>query len=267
MKQFRLNDQLHQLPTSWDELQERQVLALAPYLVGMPTAAAEQLEVLRILCPALKAKVLRKMAPEDVLTLLELTHWLWSAPMGKCPLSSFTLRGVEYLLWEPAFDNCVAIEYLMAEHYFRQFARKQPVAGALEQLVATLCRPRKQGLNERDPLWDGDRRERYNSKIAEARSRELKGLPVAIQIVVLQYYVASARAFHERYREIYRKPEPGQRQSSGGFGLLGILDDVAGEGLYGTFEQTCYTNVHTIFFHLLKAHRDAKAQRRQQPEE
>lgn len=262
MQQFRLNGKAHALPTSWADLAARQVLALAPYLVAVPTAPADRLAVLRILCPALTAQVLRRMAPEDVLTLVELTGWLWTAPMGKCPLGSFTRRGVEYLLWEPKFENCVAIEYLMAEHYFRQFAQRKPVAGALEQLVATLCRPRKAGLNERDPLWDGDRRERYNSKIAEARAREMQGVPVATKIVVLQYYVASARAFHAQYQEIYRKPEPGQRPS-GGFGLLGILDEVAGEGLYGTFEQTCYTNVHTLFFHLLKAHRDAKAQRRQ----
>lgn len=267
MKQFRLNGKPHQLPTTWAELSPRQVVALAPYLiVGQDPSAAQRLDVLSILCPALSRKVMRRLSDDDRLELVCLCDWIWSAPMATCPLPGFELQGEEYLLWEPAFENCVAIEYLMAETQFKLFARPKPAPGALELLLATLCRPRKAGLNERDPHWDGDRRERYNSKVAELRAKDFERVPVATKIVVLQYYIASTRAFHERYRELYDRPQPGQArpQGSGGFGLLGILDDVATEGVFGTFEQTCYSNVHTLFFHLLKGHREAKEQRRQQ---
>lgn len=263
MKQFRLNGKPYSLPTTWADLTPKQVVALGPYLLIEPGAAG-RLAVLRILSPVLTPKVLKRLSEDDRLTLVIETDWLWSAPMAKCPLESFKHAGTEYLLWEPGFENCVAIEYLMAETQFKLFARAKPAPGALELLLATLCRPRKAGLNERDPHWDGDRRERYNNKVAEARAKELAPLPLATKMVVLQYYVASARGFHERYRELYSKPEGGKgRAVASNFGLLGILDDVATEGVFGTFEQACYTQVNTVFFHLLKGHRDAKAQREQ----
>jgi hypothetical protein len=264
MKQYWLNEQTHQMPQAWRELSDKQVLRLAPYLYADRSDAHSRLAVLKILQPQLKEKTLRRMSPEDVLALTNLTEWIWSAPMDQCPVTCFEHQKVRYLLPEPVFENCVAIEYLMANHHFRQFARPKPAAGALELLVATLCRPEKKDLDVLDPEWDGDRRQKYNSKVTELRAKELATLPVATKIVVLQYYVASQRAFHERYKELYKKKKPGERQASAGdFGLLGVVHDVAGEGLFGDFERTCLTNVHTLFFHLLKGHREAKAQRRE----
>ncbi|HEX8349094.1 MAG TPA: hypothetical protein VF598_03965 [Hymenobacter sp.] len=263
MKQYWLNSKAHQLPQAWSEVNDKQVLQLAPYLHTDVSTPAARLAVLCILQPHLTQKVLRRMSPEDVLALARLTEWVWSAPMDTCPVTEFEHKSVRYLLPEPVFESSSAIEYLMADHHFRQFARKQPVAGALEQLLATLCRPEKKDLDVLDPEWDGDRRQKYNAKVVELRAKELATLPVATKIVVLQYYVASQRAFHARYKELYKQQNRNEKKSGADFGLLGVVHDVAREGLFGDFERTCLINVHTLFFHLLKTHREAKEARRE----
>ena len=59
--------------------------------------------------------------------------------------------------------------------------------------MATLCRPLRADLAavQRDPLWDGMRRERYNAKLAEGRAVELADAPLGVKIVVLHHFLAA----------------------------------------------------------------------------
>ena len=180
--------------------------------------------------------------------------------MDACAVPSFDYNGQTYWLPGPVLDNVVGIEYVSAEHHFKAFAKANPTPGALDSLIATICRPAKKGLDESDPDWDGDVREKYNSKIAERRAVEFKKLPFPTKQLVLQYFIGADTAFHKRYQELYTtnagSTAGGGRAAS--FGTLGILDALAVEGVFGTFDQVCFTPVHTLFFHLLKAKRDAK---------
>lgn len=266
MKQFRLNDRPFSLPTAWAELTAAQVLAVAPYLYAEPTSGPARLAVLRAVCPVPR-KLLGKLTADQVWQLTEELTWIWRQELGACAVEQFTHRGRTYRLPEANLADVVAVEYAMATVYFRAFAHPQrPSAKALDQLVATLCRPVRADLNEADPHWDGQRRERYNGKLAEARAAELATLPVATKIVVLQLFLAGQRFIHRAYHELYRKGSaPAQRGAatapSDGTELLELLADLAERGTYGTYEQAAYTSVHTIFFNLAR-----QAKRRREAE-
>lgn len=254
--EFKILTQKFSLPEKWADLSAAQLRTIAPYLLQPLDDYVMRVKVLLLLAPVLSHKRLRQMGQSDSEFLVRQLEWIWTTPMDACPILSFEWEGVEYWLPDPVFDNLVGIEFVSAEFHFKQFAREKPVPGALDALLATICRPAKKGLDETDPEWDGDKREKYNSKIAERRALHFKKLPLPIKQLVLQFFIGADRAFHARYQELYKAPSGGGKGKQNSFGTLGILDALAVEGVFGTFEQVCFTNVHTLFFHLLKAKRD-----------
>jgi hypothetical protein len=125
-------------------------------------------------------------------------------------ITEFRHRSTTYALPEPRLLDAKTIEYVMAQIYFHQFAHPQrPPPAALGQLVATRCRPLRADLQhvQRDPLWNGIRRERYNAKRAKGRATELADAPLGVKIMVLHYFLAAQRFIHRNYKEVLKKAE------------------------------------------------------------
>lgn len=265
MIRFRLDGRAHFLPAGWGELTGPQLLAAAPHLAADSVAA--RLAVVRAWCPKLRDKDVRRLTSDQLWDVLCLVGWAWQ--LEESAVAQFEHRGRVYLLPEPQLLDAVLVEYAMASVYFHLFAKPTaPQPRALDQLVATLCRPAAAGIDENDPQWDGQRREKYNGKLAEARARELANLPLALKIVVLHRFLAAERFIHRNYADLYKKPEPAgegpapkPRPAGDGTQALEVLADLAEQGTYGTYEQASYTRLHTVFFNLAK-----KARRRREAE-
>ncbi|MBF9239453.1 hypothetical protein I2I05_18820 [Hymenobacter sp. BT683] len=268
MIRFRLDERPYFLPERYGELTARQLLAAAPHLVHDSVAA--RLAIVRAWCPQLKDKQLRRLTSEQLWDLVSLVGWVWKEELDASALPSFKHRGRVYLLPEANLTDAVLVEYAMATLFFHHFARpRQPQPRALDQLVATLCRPAAVGIDENDPRWDGQRRERYHGKIAEARAVELADLPLGHKVVVLHHFLKAQRFVHRAYADLYKKPEPAgegpapKAQPKGdGTEVLEMLAELAERGTYGTYEQVAYTSLHTAFFNLAKqARRRREAER------
>lgn len=265
---FRLDGRPHRVPQTWAELTGPQLLGAAAHLAR--DTAAGRLAVLRAWCPKLRTKDLRRLTVDQLADLLALVGWAWAQPLETGAVTEFDHRGRTYRLPEPNLADGVAIEYAMATVFFYHFARpQQPSLRALDQLVATLCRPVRADLaTVRElPAWDGQTRERYNAKLAESRALELADAPLGVKIVVLHHYLAAQKFVHHAYRDLFKKVEPPQGPHAGppkvgdGTEMLELLADLAERGLYGTYEQVAHTALHTVLFNLAK-----QARRRREAE-
>lgn len=271
MQTFRLDGRPHQVPGGWGELTSAQFFAAAPYLSQDTVAARHQ--VLRDWCPRLRDKDVRKLTAEQLWDVLTLVGWAWHTELETQGVTEFTHRGRTYQLPEPQLRDAVAIEYAMATVFFHSFAHPQrPQLAALDQLVATLCRPLRPDLAalQETPEWDGQRREKYNGKLAEARAKELADAPLGVKIVVLHHFLSAQRFIHRAYKDLFKKLEtaphtgpgkPPPPRHSDGTELLELLADLAERGLYGTYEQVAHTSLHTVLFNLAK-----QARRRREAE-
>ena len=269
MLSFRLDGRPHQVPGGWDELTPAQFFAAAPHLATDSVAA--RLAVLRAWCPRLRTKDVRRLTPDQLWDACTLVSWAWTKELNTSGVREFMHWGRAYALPEPQLADAVAIEYAMAQIYFRQFAHPQrPQAAALDQLVATLCRPLRPDLAQlrQDPAWDGQAREKYNAKLAEARALELADAPLGVKIVVLHHFLAAQRFIHRGYKELFKKVEepapggpgkPAPPRISDGTEMLELLADLAERGLYGTYEQVAYTALHTVLFNLAREARRRRA--------
>ncbi len=268
MLTFRLNNRPYAVPAGWAELSAAQLLALAPHLTTDTYPA--RLAVLRAWCPKLRQKDLRRLTTDQLDDLLSRLGWAWSQDVQTQAVREFEHRGRTYRLPEGNLLDAVAIEYAMATVFFHQFTsprRPQPLA--LDSLVATLCRPVRADLKKVSqlPEWDGQTREKYNGKLAEARAKELADAPLGVKVVVLHHFLAAQRFIHAAYHDLFKKaapaaPGPGAKPStSDGTELLELLADLAERGLYGTYEQVAHTSLHTVLFNLAK-----QARRRREAE-
>ena len=265
MIRFRLDGKPHLLPERWAELTGPQLQAAAPHLAHDSVAA--RLAVVRAWCPKLRDKQVRRLTPDQLWDLCAQVGWTWK--LEAAALAQFEHRSRVYLLPEPQLLDAVLVEYALASVYFHLFAKpKAPQLTALDQLVATLCRPAAVGVDENDPNWDGQRRERYNAKLAEARALELADLPLAVKCVVLHRFLDAERFLHRAYADLFRKAEPAgegpapkPKPTGDGTQVLEVLAELAENGTYGTYEQASYTRLHTVFFNLAK-----KARRRREAE-
>jgi hypothetical protein len=210
MQTFRLTEHPYQVPERWAELTPDQFFAAAPHL-GQESLAA-RLAVLRAWCPKLPNKHVRRLTPDQLWELLTLVvGWIWKQELDTKGVTEFTHRKCHYQLPAPQLLDAVSIEYAMASVYFHQFASpKRPQQLALDQLVTTLCRPLRADLAQvqQDPAWGGQRRERYNAKLAEARALELADAPLGVKIVVLHQFLSAQRFIHRGYKELLKKVEP-----------------------------------------------------------
>jgi hypothetical protein len=153
MYTFRLDSRPHHVPASWAEVKPAQFFAAAPHLATDSVAA--RVAVLRAWCPQLRPKDLRRLTPDQLWDVASLVGWAWQQEIDTTGITEFRHRGIPYALPEPQLLDAEVIEYAMAQIYFHQFAHPQrPQAAALDQLVATLCRPLRADLAavQRDPL-------------------------------------------------------------------------------------------------------------------
>lgn len=266
MHTFRLDGRPHHVPATWAEVTPAQFFAAAPPL-GTDSVAA-RVAVLRAWCPQLRPKDLRRLTPDQLWDVASLVGWAWSQEIDTSGVTEFTHRGLTYCLPEPHLLDAEVIEYAMARIYFQQFAHPQrPQSAALDQLVATLCRPQRADYKKvsTDPLWDGMRRERYNAKLAEVRAEALADAPVGVKIVVLHHFLAAQRFIHRNYKEVFKKaeaptgPAAARPRHSDGTELLELLASLAERGLYGTYEHVAHTSLHTILFNLAREARQRRA--------
>ena len=266
MHTFRLDGRPHRVPATWAEVKPAQFFAAAPHLATDSVAA--RVAVLRAWCPELRPKDLRRLTADQLWDVATLVSWAWGQELDTTGITEFSHRGTTYALPEPQLLDAETIEYAIALVHFHHFAHPQrPQAAALDQLVATLCRPLRADLKkvQRDPLWDGMRRERYNAKLAEGRATELADAPLGVKIVVLHHFLGAQRFIHRNYREVFKKataptgPAAARpARGSDGTELLELLASLAERGLYGTYEQTAHTALHTVLFNLAREARNRR---------
>lgn len=239
----------YQVPDSWEQLTPAQLLQLIPLVFCLEQSTFARVNALKILLP-LNAWTWQRIQAEQVYDMLDVVKWLWTKPLAQTPISSFDHEGITYHLPDGRFKNVSGIEFAMTDFYFRRFCRPKPDLLALDKLIATLCRPLAAGLNENDPFWNGDKRERYNAAIVDRRALAFASLPVGIKVLVMQYTAANIAEIQRQYHKIFEPAGKSAGPASSVPPWLACMFDLAEKQVFGSWEMTCHTPIHTLLLYL-----------------
>lgn len=228
-----LNKRYYSIPTQWNELSQRQLLAAMNVLISHESVDKTVLQLLRILTGISWFRFL--MAPmKEKEQFLYLTFFMVeSNELTRQIITRYRRCGGP----DDDFNNITGNEYVFSEHYYFQYLQeKQDIY--LDQLVAVLYRPLKRRYNFRiNP--DGDTRRPFNENECNYRAgHSVRKWPYGVKLAILYWYQAC------REKMLLDNPDvfTGDSSEPARFGLISLMRTIAEGGIHGTFNEV--QNMH-----------------------
>lgn len=236
-------------PSSYKDLTTKEIVRILPIVIQMH-AHKENLAYIRN--SLRKIILLLKLGNVEFFVALKKLSWIWNSKIEHKPFESFRVGWTRYYLPEAYFANTTGIELAMANIYYLRFATSQSIE-SFNELIAILCRPRRWNwwFRRLGSSYDGEDRIAYNSietgKVAKVFRKKLQ---VGYSFAVLQYFESMNKRFMDAYKEVFEADESAKQLFANGEGWIATLEDVAKDGVHGSFERVCGVNAHTIWMYL-----------------
>lgn len=252
MNTITLNQTDKSIPESWTEVSISKFEMARPFIAEGITDEVK----IKVLCTWLGIEVTQflKQPLEVRAALLLCMDWMQLPNISESPIKMLRFEGVDYFLPEPQLSNVCLIEMAQAGTYWQRITGQTLDHPDIPNLIATLVRPEKTGEYQ-VPEWDGDRREKFNSAKLKKYAEIMARLPLEMKYSILVYLTQQFEAFNTRYKYVLEDantteiPTKAQKPVKGYMELIYSLSETK---IFGSFDETCFANVHTVMNYLAK---------------
>jgi hypothetical protein len=258
------------LPASWHEVSEQDWPTVSLlFLLG--DTALVRMKVLRGLLRTKRGTLisessLRTLDAWQLREIASLLSWMLKDRMESRPFEYIIIQGERYFLPNDGLKNITLIEYAFLDLYYMVYVdaveagQHELAEQHLNRLLAYMCRPMRQGIDPDRPdpdTWDGDIREKFNNSICDRRIDKMQDITSAEKLAILMFFTGCKAAIHRSYAGTVfpqQEDEKGNKVHTGATAMeptawLDMCFALAG-GIFGTLEQTMYTNLFTVLRHL-----------------
>lgn len=275
MQTIEFAGKAYKLPEKWNEVDTERLPQLLQLTFFTPPTPESLLEVVRLTLgirpKTWKAlmqthfgpKVGKKTRQANAIVLHTLKHqlrWMPTEAMQEQPFPSLELDfGQEWLLPETGFLTMSFGELTDTYIHFLIWVQ-QLVKGDehLDLLVATLCRPEREGDYQAAPDWNGDRRKPYNEFTTKHRARLLADVEPGVKMAVLLFFVGNLENVLARYE--ISGGEGGEPDQYPGQAWIKNQHLLAAKGIFGNIDQTKAANLHDVLLFLEENRKDILAE-------
>ena len=253
-----------EIPESWNELTRDQLFWVVSvfFRKGLTQLDARDWLIVKFLAPKnviFNGNELRELFKLNILQFQQLSEtlgWIFEegSALTKQLIPSIRLEGHRYYGPLSSIDNCTAGEVARADGFLVKYQESQEDE-ALDGLIATLYRPRKWWwffTRIFPDLNSGDPRMKFNDSTLSRRRRRIRNLKRETKLAILLFFQGCKQEVVDAFANSF-----GEEKEAGGFGMLGILLELAGTK-FGTFEQTLETNYWAIMTELERSALHAK---------
>lgn len=247
---IQLRNRFYTLPTSWDELTGKQLIAVMKVINAAPEETAGKMMLLRILTGMPWYKWMFQKVEELEDELYNVDFLLSNYPVKQVLPSFKGLHG-------PAgdFDNLRIGEFAFCEFYFKEYEKKGAENGVkeLNQLVGTLYRRQKRFYNTKINAA-GDVRQPFNKNLTETvYPTAVKNWPIEVKLAVAAWFKGCRIQLEKEFKQVF---------SGGGdvakYGLWSVMNSVAEKGNHGTFDKVEDMLIKEFFMELTESIEKAK---------
>ena len=227
---------LYRVPSAWNDLSRRQLLAITR-LHGQPFTSARALDdAFRRVLLGVPGRLLARLNAVQRVELRRLVPVRFlREPTEHAPLTEQLLEYLPYLKWyqgfgarlfgpRAGFRNLRFAEFIFADAYYGRYLQTNDEAH-LNRLVAVLYRPQRAGYAPDSPAYGGDRREDFNENLLEARTRQVAKLPHHVKYAVLLWYRGCRHQLENRFDYVFTADTQQKATQSG---WSEVLHELAG---------------------------------------
>jgi hypothetical protein len=291
MHSIIINKKHFSFPASWQELTNKNILSIAPFLLGTyQTRPTRKAAVLFYFLPhikkywlyhpwvnylikkfsyvASKYPVLTEAQKWDMLTCVD---YLFNDISGISILRSFTHNSTTYYLPGDNFTRESIIAFAFADEYFNRYVESGD-AKYIDLLIASIARQKQTRLYPSMQFAEGDEREHFSTSRTDLRAKEFKTLNEKIKTTVLLFFMGSKKYIHTHYEIMFRKKKEEEKEEEIGttdpkkrmrtfgkkkipkpnFNWIGVIYELSETGVFGNFDQVKHMFVHTCCYYLSK---------------
>lgn len=280
MLEIKLGGLPFKLPENWEDVValengKDKIPELLKYIYVLPESGSTYHSILRVVLGYSHKKWKRLMiqffgkkctdanreaSAEALANVLGVLSWMWKTDLLQRPFESIKVKSKDWLLFESGFKTMSFGELTDAFIHAQAFV-KQIVEGEerLNLLVATVCRPERQGNYRTFSAWNGDEREDYNEHISIWRSKFLEDQLLSEKIIILVYFLSNVKEFFSFF-DLFSDDgtSPPVPEEYPGQSLIKNQHLLSGKGIFGGMAATQKANVHEVFTFLEEHHKDVK---------
>lgn len=263
MNTITLDKLKYNVPASWTEINQEQLMQVAALIFGpLETLMTRKAMALFVLLPEVK-KYFKRMTDGQKWDLLNITDWLFEDISGRSVIRRFKHKGVQYYLPEDQLRKESIIAFSFADNYFGQFiATKDPAW--IDKLIACIARQKGTPAFPALQKVEGDIREHFSTSRTTERSELFKDLPMGIKNAILLFFMGGKMYIHKQYEVLFNKEKDVDRKldkkASFGkkkipkpdYGWIGIIYELAEQKTFGPFDQVKHQFLHTCCYYLSK---------------
>jgi hypothetical protein len=244
METLQIGTTTKQVPSTWNELKRKQLLAVLAELYGSPQDAGLRLRLLSVVT-GFRLPVLSGLLADVLAQLLPLVDFLSSEdhlltaqllPTLRLPGRHRTEPNVTWHGPARSLSNVTFGEFIFADTYFSQYSRYHRPEH-LDRFLAVLYRPGKRHVNLEAADWNGDVRVPFNENHLEHRCKVLAGVNNQLEkLAVLTWYRGCRTQLATEFPDVFvaaeatTGPQPAPQWDR-------VLRKLAG-GAFGTVQQT-----------------------------
>lgn len=228
----------------WNDLSGEQVMAIARIMAnGRFTEERERVEVLMILLGA-KKKTFLQLTDNQVADMLTLTDFIYGKnTLTKNVVPIIDHEGYRYLGPADELANISILEFSMADSYYIKVMQGDTTKPYIDYLAGCIYRLRNKQLSPKDPDYNGDLRNPFNSHHIEEMAKSFSGVALPVKMAVLFFYAGCRNLLVERCPNVFT---PKRQDSARSFGWGGVIMELSG-GKFGGLEQTRGTRMWDFF--------------------
>lgn len=257
---IELNKKLRTVPTKWNELSQKQLIAVMDTLfLSQYTVEEGRLKLLKILAGLSWWSFFRCKAA-DLQEYLYLTDFILAK---ETHLTEQLLP--EYKdMYGPVseFDNLLMKELVVCDNLFMRWSEDRNNVQLLDEFVAVLYRPVRKGSIWKDYNTkinpEGDVREEFNMNVCQYRAkRKISRWPMAVKLAITTWYDACRWQLVDENDEVFGGENSGDVSK---YGLISVMLSVAETGALGDLSKVENQYVKTVMLQLNDSIAKAKEQ-------
>jgi len=133
--------------------------------------------------------------------------YIFDSQLFENKIVGFLHDHVYYYGPQKGLANLIFEEYIYSETYFDRYSSSKENK-YLDKLIAVLYRPQKE-VDEMNPEYDGDKREKFNAHLIEARAKELASLSDKYKTAIFFYYSGCRYFLSKQFPEVFKEGDGG----------------------------------------------------------